>query len=275
MTVLEKYEDLRKIIAGCGPMLVAYSGGVDSTLLAAVAREVLGEKTRCVLLESPVVPRAEAAQAQEIARRLGLALDIIAVPLMEHAEFCKNPADRCYFCRKISAVPLRQRAAELGFTCIADGINLSDTGEHRPGLRASTEEGIVHPFIEAGITKEEIRTIARELGLPVWQKPSAACLASRISYGDAITASKLQRIEAAETYLTGLGIGQLRVRLHGNLARIEVHKEDQKKLLEQQPAVVRHLKSLGFAYVTLDLEGYRSGSMDEVLENRAKDGNNV
>ncbi|MGB9175715.1 MAG: ATP-dependent sacrificial sulfur transferase LarE [Methanoregula sp.] len=266
MTVTEKYEDLRKIIAGYGPMLVAYSGGVDSTLLAAVAREVLGEKTRCVLLESPVVPRAAAAQAQEIARGLGLGLDSIAVPLMKHAEFCKNPADRCYHCKKISAVHLKQRAAELGFACIADGTNVSDTGEHRPGLRASTEEGIVHPFIEARITKEDIRDIARMLNLPVWQKPSAACLASRIPYGDAITASKLQRIEDAEAYLADLGIGQLRVRLHGNLARIEVHKGDAGKILEQQSAVVRHLKSLGFAYVTLDLEGYRSGSMDEVLK---------
>ena len=121
---------------------------------------------------------------------------------------------------------LKQRAAELGLACIADGINVSDTGEHRPGLRASTEEGIVHPFIEAGITKQDIRDIARKLGLPVWQKPSAACLSSRIPYGDAITAEKLRMIEEAEAYLAGLGIGQLRVRLHGNLARIEVHKED-------------------------------------------------
>jgi pyridinium-3,5-biscarboxylic acid mononucleotide sulfurtransferase len=265
MTVMEKYEDLRKIIAGYGPMLVAYSGGVDSTLLAVVARDVLGEKTHCVLLDSPVVPRAAVEQAQEIARGLGLGLDIIPVPLMEDMRFTKNPIDRCYHCRKISAGHLQQRAAELGFACIADGINLSDTGEHRPGLRASTEEGIVHPFIGAGITKGDIRDIARMLDLPVWQKPSAACLASRIPYGDCITPEKLRKIEDAESYLAGLKIGQLRVRLHGNIARIEVHKEDRKKLLEQQSAVVRHLKSLGFAYVTLDLEGYRSGSMDEVL----------
>lgn len=272
MTAPEKYEDLRKIIAGCGPMLVAFSGGVDSTLLAVVARGVLGEKTRCVLLDSPVVPRAAVLQAQEIARGCGLGLDIIEIPLMKNAEFRMNPADRCYYCKKISAVHLRQQAAELGLTCIADGINVSDTGEHRPGLRASTEEGIVHPFIEAGITKQDIRDIARELGLMVWQKPSAACLASRIPYGDAITGSKLQRIEHAEAYLAGLGIGQLRVRLHGDLARIEVQNEDQKKLLAQQSAVVRHLRSLDFAYVTLDLEGYRSGSMDEVLEKTCKGG---
>jgi pyridinium-3,5-biscarboxylic acid mononucleotide sulfurtransferase len=265
MTARIKYQNLRKVIEGHGPMLVSYSGGVDSTLLAAVARDVLGEKTRCVLLDSPVVPRSAVAQAQSVARELGLALEIIPVPLMEHEEFRKNPADRCYSCKKISAVYLKRKMAESGFACIADGINLSDTEEHRPGLRASDEEGIVHPFIEAGITKEEIRTIARKLGLPVWQKPSAACLSSRIPYGDEITVERLQRIENAEAFLASLGIGQLRVRLHGNLARIEVHKEDTGKILEQQSAVVRHFRSLGFAYVTLDLEGYRSGSMDEVL----------
>lgn len=266
MTSQKKYQELKRIIAGQGSMLVAYSGGVDSTLLAAIARDVLGEKSACVLLDSPVVPRAAVAQAKDIAGKLGLDLAIITVPHLEHEEFCKNPAERCYFCKKISAGFLRQRAHELRLACIADGINVSDMGEHRPGLRASTEEGILHPFIEAGITKADIREIARELGLPVWQKPSAACLSSRIPYGDEITAEKLKQIEDAEAYLAGLGIGQLRVRLHGNVARIEVHKEDMGKILDQQSAVAEKLRSLGFSYVTLDLEGYRSGSMDEVLE---------
>lgn len=270
MTARERYEALKANIAGHGPMLVAYSGGVDSTLLAAVAREVLREQTRCVLLDSPVVPRAAVEQAQALARELGLALDIIQVPHLENEEFCSNPSDRCYHCKKISAVRLKERMADLGFSCIADGTNTSDLGEHRPGLRASTEEGIIHPFIETGITKQEIRDIARMLNLPVWQKPSAACLSSRIPYGDPITGKKLRMIEKAEAFLAGSGIGQLRVRLHGSIARIEVHKEDWEKILEQQPAVTAKLRSLGFAYVTLDLEGYRSGSMDEVLDDREK-----
>ena len=168
MTALKKHEDLRKIIAGYGPMLVAYSGGVDSTLLAVVAREVLQEKTLCVLLDSPVVPRAEVLQAEKIARDCGLVLDIIEIPLMRRPKFMMNPEDRCYHCRKISAGFLKKLAAERGLACIADGISLSDTGGHRPGLWASTEDGIVHPFIEAGITKQDIRDIARERGLTVW-----------------------------------------------------------------------------------------------------------
>lgn len=266
MNARAKYEELKRIVAGHGPMLIAFSGGVDSSLLAATAQDVLGDKARCVLLDSPVVPRAAVAQAQEIAHDLGLALDIIGIPLMRDAGFRMNPADRCYYCRKISAVYLRQQALDLGLACIVDGMNVSDEGGHRPGLRAATEEGIIHPFIEAGITKQDIRKIARERGLMVWQKPSAACLASRIPYGDAITVGKLHRIEEAESFLAGLEISQLRVRMHGDIARIEVPKEDMGKILDQRTAVAGKFRSLGFAYVTLDLEGYRSGSMDEVLK---------
>jgi uncharacterized protein len=265
MAAVDKKKALIEKIRGHGPMLVAFSGGVDSTLLATLAREALGAKSHCVLLDSPVVPRAAVDQARQIATDLGLDLDIIAVPHMEHEEFCENPVERCYHCKKISAVFLKERAAELGIACIADGINVSDTGEHRPGLRASTEEGIIHPFIEAGCTKQDIRELAWECGLSVWQKPSAACLSSRIPYGDRITREKLRMIEEAEAFLADRGFRQLRVRLHGNLARIEVHKEDLGKILEQHMALEQKFRSLGFTYVTLDLGGYRSGSMDEVL----------
>ena len=265
MNAVEKTQAIKEMIAARGSMLVAFSGGVDSTLLAVLAKEVLGNSTTCVLLDSPVVPRAAVEQARQIASELGLELDIISVPLMEQEEFLKNPANRCYYCKKISAVYLKQRAEERGLASIADGINVSDMDEHRPGLAASTEEGIIHPFIESEITKQEIREIAREYGLPVWQKPSAACLSSRIPYEEEITREKLRMIEEAEVFLTGHGFGQLRVRLHGTIARIEVHREEIEKILEMQSTVVKKLKSIGFSYVTLDLEGYRSGSMDEIL----------
>jgi uncharacterized protein len=265
MTADEKMQALKETIAGRGSMLVAFSGGVDSTLLAVLAQEVLGNNTACILLDSPVVPRSAIEQARKIASEYGLDLDIIPLSLMEHEEFRKNPANRCYICKKISAAYLRNRAEVLGLACIADGMNVSDKSEYRPGLAASTEEGIIHPFIESRITKQEIRQIAREYGLPVWQKPSAACLSSRIPYGEEITREKLRNIEAAEAFLADQGFGQHRVRVHGTMARIEVHKEDMGKILDMQTAVVKKLKSIGFSYVTLDLEGYRSGSMDEVL----------
>jgi uncharacterized protein len=265
MNINEKMQALRKTIAAKGSMLVSYSGGVDSTLLAIVAKEVLEKNTSCVLLDSQVVPRADIDQARQIARELRLDLDIISVPLMEHKEFRKNPSDRCYHCKKISVPYLRQRAEERGFACIADGINVSDTGEHRPGLAASTEEGIIHPFIESEISKQDIREIARKYDLLVWQKPSAACLSSRIPYGEEITHKKLRMVEEAEEFLKNQGFRQLRVRLHGTSARIEVHKEEMEKIMDLRPAVVKRFKSIGFTYVTLDLEGYRSGSMDEVL----------
>jgi uncharacterized protein len=265
MNAIEKTHAIKEIIAMRGSMLVAFSGGVDSTLLAVLAKEVLGNNTACVLLDSPVVPRSAVEQAHKIARELGLDLEILSVPLMEHEEFRKNPANRCYSCKKISAAILKKRAKERGLASIADGINISDKSEYRPGLAASTEEGIIHPFIESGITKQEIREIARAYGLRVWQKPSAACLSSRIPYGEEITREKLRLIEEAEAFLADRGFGQFRVRLHGTIARIEVHKEDIGKIMEMQSAVVKKLKSIGFSYVTLDLEGYRSGSMDEVL----------
>ena len=176
MTIADKRKALEGIIGDCRSMLVSYSGGVDSTLLAVLARDVLGDRSRSVLLDSPLVPRAAVTEAKKNAEDLGIALDIVRVPHMENDTFRNNPPERCYHCKKISAGYLKETAGKYGLACIADGINISDMGEHRPGLTAATEEGIIHPFILAGITKDEIRQIARDCGLLVWNKPSAACL---------------------------------------------------------------------------------------------------
>lgn len=265
MNTAEKTQALKEIIALKGSMLISFSGGVDSSLLAVLAKDALAENTRCVLLDSPVVPRLVIADARKIAEEYGLLLEIIPVRIMDDERFVKNPSDRCYWCRKKSAKVLKWRKDALHYACIADGINVSDTGEHRPGLAASTEEGIIHPFLEAGITKEEIRTIAKESGLQFWNKPTDACLASRIPYGDEITREKLGGVEKAEDYLHTCGFPQCRVRMHGNIARIEIVKEDMQKLLSNREDLVKTLRSIGFTYISLDLAGYRSGSMDEVL----------
>ncbi|MDD1661468.1 MAG: ATP-dependent sacrificial sulfur transferase LarE [Methanomicrobiales archaeon] len=265
MDVNGKEELLRTKIGERGSMLIACSGGVDSSLLAGIAREVLGDRCRAVLLESPVVPGAAIRQARETVAGLGIPLEVIPVALLEEETFLANPADRCYHCRKVSARVLKGRAEELGLACVADGTNCSDLGEHRPGVRASDEEGIVHPFVEAGITKADIRAIARRRGYSFWDRPSAACLASRIPYGDEITGGKLRMIEDAEEHLHFLGFTQVRVRLHGRVARIEVIPDEMEKLLKERTVIQNTLRSLGFRYVTVDLDGYRTGSMDEVL----------
>ncbi|MEI7648529.1 MAG: ATP-dependent sacrificial sulfur transferase LarE [Methanomicrobiales archaeon] len=265
MNTKEKTQALKEMIASKGSMLISYSGGVDSALLALLATEVLGSKARCILLDSPVVPRAAIAEAQQIAGEYGLALEIISVSVMDYERFTKNPAERCYWCKKKSAEVLKWKKDALHFACIADGINLSDKGEHRPGLLASTEEGIVHPFLDSGITKADIREIAQSSGLSFWNKPSAACLSSRIPYGDEITLKKLAMIEKAEEFLHTNGFFQCRVRMHGEIARIEVVCDDMQKLMDKREDLVKKFITIGFAYITLDLTGYRSGSMDEVL----------
>ena len=265
MNIEDKKKALQNIITGCGSMLVSFSGGVDSTLLAVLAHDVLGERCRAIFLDNQLAPRIAVAEAKVIAEDLGISLDIVEVPLMESENLRKNPPDRCYHCKKISAGFLKEKAAEYDLSCIADGINVSDMGEHRPGLTAATEEGIIHPFIMAGITKQEIRHIAQDYGLRVWNKPSAACLASRVPYGEEITAIRLRMIEAAEAFLAGKGFGEFRVRLHGQVARIELPPADFEKLMAIRDEVVSCFRTIGISYTTLDLGGYRSGSMDEVL----------
>ncbi|HVN66048.1 MAG TPA: ATP-dependent sacrificial sulfur transferase LarE [Methanomicrobiales archaeon] len=261
----EKERQLKDQIAARGPMLIAFSGGVDSSLLAAVAREVLGDRCHAVLLESPLIPPAEIREARETAAGLGIPLEVLPLPALEEETIRRNPPDRCYHCRMLTARILKGRARELGLAAVADGTSASDLGEHRPGLRAATEEGILHPFVEAGLTKEDIRAIALRRGHGFWNRPSAACLASRIPYGDELGIAKLRMVGDAEELLHALGFGQVRVRLHGELARIEVMPGEMERLWRERERVLESLTEMGFTYVTVDLAGYRSGSMDEVL----------
>jgi uncharacterized protein len=265
MDLNAKEQRLSEEIAGRGSLLIAFSGGVDSSLLAAIAAEILGDRCRAVLLESPLVPRAEVREARETAEALGIPLEVIPLPVLEEEAVLRNPPDRCYHCRKVSARLLKARARELGLACVADGTSASDLGEHRPGLRAATEEGILHPLLSAGLSKDEIRAIASRRGYGFAKRPSAACLASRIPYGEELTVVKLRMIEDAEGLLHALGFGQVRVRLHGELARIEVMPGEMEKLWKERARILESLTEMGFTYVTIDLAGYRSGSMDEVL----------
>ncbi|VVB71542.1 tRNA(Ile)-lysidine synthase [uncultured archaeon] len=260
-----KRDALKRSIAEKERLLVAFSGGVDSSLLAKLAHDVLGDNAECILLDSETLPQSELQYAQNLARSLDLNFRIIKYSIFDFKPFLENTADRCYYCRKRSAQLLKSLAAEKGISCIADGVNLSDCSDFRPGIQASNEEGIWHPFLEAKISKQEIRDMAKAMGLAFYCKPSYACLSTRIPYGERITKESLVLVERSEDILKRMGFGQLRVRAHGQMARIEIPDQDMERAFGCREAIVRELKDAGFKYVTLDLEGFRSGSMNEVL----------
>ncbi len=264
----ERYERLVASLKDWGSVAVAFSGGVDSTFLLSVAHETLGERAIAFTARSPLVPLSEIAAAQEFCESQGIRQVMVDFDPFAVEGFAENPPDRCYVCKRALFGELLRQAKEAGFIHVADGSNTDDVGDYRPGMRALDELGIESPLRAAGLAKADIRALSRKRDLPTWDMPSYACLASRIPYGEQINGAKLARIEAAESVLHEAGCRQARVRSHGDIARIEVPSDDIEKLAQ---APLRNnlsaaLRDLGFSFVTLDLEGYRTGSMNEVLE---------
>ncbi len=267
MTGTEKASLLAKKLEGLGSALVAYSGGVDSAYLAWAARQVLGERMLAVLADSPSLAEFQKRDAIRFARDFDIPLEIIGTREFENPDYTKNAPDRCFHCKDELFGKLEAMARERGFAFIVYGVNADDTRDFRPGHRAAANHGVRSPLLEAGLTKAEVRQLAREAGLPVWDRPASACLSSRIPYGTPVTIGNLKMVEQGEDAIRALGFRQFRVRHHGDLVRIEIAPDELPKALDPQMAqqFTEIFKQLGYKYVTLDLEGYRTGSLNEVL----------
>jgi uncharacterized protein len=267
-----KLEVLKRFISQRGSLAVAYSGGVDSTFLLKVAHDVLKENAIAVTARSSTLPERELRGATDFARKIGVKHVVIMSEELDIEGFADNPVDRCYFCKRELLSKIRAVAQQLGLHDVADGSNIDDLSDYRPGMKAVMELGVVCPLKEAGMGKNDIRILSKEMNLPTWDKPAFACLASRFPYGQKITKEKLEVVDQMEQFLLDLGCRQVRVRHHGDIARIEVSAEERCKFFDSDfmDIVDEKFKRCGFAYVALDLKGYRTGSMNEVIDNGKK-----
>lgn len=267
MTLAEKSKALEDSLGAMGSVLVAYSGGTDSAYLAFVAHRVLRDRAMAVIADSPSLPREELTRALAFTAAHGIPTRVLGTGELERPEYARNDARRCFYCKDTLFQAMEAERARLGFARLAFGMNLDDRGEFRPGQQAAAEHNAAAPLVTAQLSKPEIRTLAQQAGLELWDKPASACLASRIAYGREVTKENLSQVEQAEAALHALGFPRVRVRHHGELARVEIDRLDLPRALTivVLGQITLALKGLGFTYVTLDTEGYRSGSMNAVL----------
>lgn len=259
-------EALRAILATMPSALVCFSGGVDSAFVLKVAHDVLGERALGMTALSPALPETERAEAGALARELGVAHALVDSHEIDDPSYVANPTNRCYYCKSELYTVAQREAKARGFAVILNGTNLDDLGDHRPGLDAAREANVRSPLVEAKFTKADVRRCAQLVGLRVWDKPAAACLSSRIPYGTAVTPARLRQIDDAETAVRDLGLRQIRVRFHGELARVEVAQDEMDRAFALRREIAAACRAAGFAFVTLDLEGYRTGSLNEVVK---------
>ncbi|MBD0345538.1 MAG: ATP-dependent sacrificial sulfur transferase LarE [Coleofasciculus sp. Co-bin14] len=264
----QKLEQLKTIFAEMERALIAYSGGVDSTLVAKIAYDVLGDRALAITAVSPSLLPEELEDARIQAATIGIPHEVIETHEMNNPNYTSNPVNRCYFCKSELHDTLKPLALQRGYPYVVDGVNADDLRDYRPGIQAAKERGVRSPLAEVGVTKAEVRQLSKQLGLPWWDKPAQPCLSSRFPYGEEITLNKLQRVGRAEIYLRRLGYSNLRVRSEGDTAKIELPPEQIKEFVftTDLTALVSTFQTFGFIYVTLDLEGYRSGKLNQVLQ---------